>query len=118
MTISILIQWIGKFVNNNNLEEMYSHLLKLKNTTMLPIEIHLMTENLKENIDRFASLEPHSLIFHPEGLNDEEILGFIEQIKSYGIKVGLALKPNTSINSIKKYLNEIYILQIMSVEPR
>lgn len=97
---------------------MYSQFLKLKNTTMIPIEVHLMTKDLNVNIDRFASLEPHSLIFHPEGLKDKEILKYIEKIKSYGVKPGLALKPNTSVNSIKKYMDKIYVLQIMSVEPR
>ena len=84
---------------------------------MIHIEIHFMTKNLGKNIDRFASLEPYSLIFHPEGLTEEEINKYINQIKSYGVKPGLALKPNTSVDSIKKYLNDIYILQIMSVEP-
>ncbi len=107
----------GKFVIPNNLEEMYESFSKLKNITMMPIEVHLMTEDLEDNIDRFASLEPHSLLFHPEGLSDEEILKYIEQIKDYGVKPGLAVKPETSINSIKKYMDKIYILQIMSVEP-
>lgn len=107
----------GKFVEPNNLEDMYNHFSKLKSMTMIPIEVHLMTEDLEENIDKFASLEPHSLVFHPEGLTEEEVLKYIEQIKVYGIKPGLALKPNTSINSVKKYMDKIYILQIMSVEP-
>ncbi len=107
----------GKFVKNDNLEDMYEHLLKLRNITMIPIEVHLMTKNLKENISRFASLEPHSLIFHPEGIKEEEVLEYIKEIRSYGIKPGLAIKPETSINSVKKYLNKINILQIMSVEP-
>ena len=64
----------GKFVEQNNLEDMYDKFSKLKNITMIPVEVHLMTEDLEDNIDRFASLEPHSLIFHPEGLSDEEII--------------------------------------------
>ncbi len=107
----------GKFVTPNNLEEMYLAFSKLKNITMLPIEVHLMTKDLEENIDRFVSLEPHSLVFHPEDLSEEEVLKYINQIKSYGVKPGLAVKPNTSIESIKKYMDKIYILQIMSVEP-
>ena len=91
----------GKFVTPNDLEEMYLAFSKLKNITMLPIEVHLMTKDLEENIDRFASLEPHSLIFHPEDLSEEEVLKYINQIKSYGVKPGLAVKPNTSIESIK-----------------
>ena len=107
----------GKFVTPNNLDEMYEVFFKLKSLTMIPIEVHLMTEDLENNIDKFASLEPNSLVFHPEGLSEEEVLKYIAQIKEYNVKPGLAIKPDTSINSIKKYMDKIYILQIMSVEP-
>lgn len=108
----------GKFVVEDNIEEMFSQFSKLKSITMIPIEIHLMTKDLEENIDRFASLEPHTILFHPEGLDSNQITKYLDQIKDYGVKAGLVLKPDTSINSIKKYIDQISILQIMSVEPR
>ena len=41
----------------------------------------------------------------------------INYIHSLGIKAGLAINPNTSVDSIKKYLNSIDLLLVMSVEP-
>ena len=38
-------------------------------------------------------------------------------IKKRGIKVGLAIKPNTSVEHIVPYLQKIDLLLVMSVEP-
>lgn len=107
----------GKFVKKNNMEVMYEKARILKTLTMIPVEIHLMTKNLKENIMRFASLNPYSIIFHTEGLKTEDIKQCIKLIKSYGVKPGIAVSPKTGINSVKEYFNQINVLQIMTVEP-
>jgi ribulose-phosphate 3-epimerase len=41
----------------------------------------------------------------------------IELIKKEGKKVGISLKPKSSINLIKEFLEEIDLVLIMSVEP-
>ena len=38
-------------------------------------------------------------------------------IKSYGIKAGIAIKPNTNVRDIVPYLPYIDLILVMSVEP-
>ena len=48
---------------------------------------------------------------------NKNIHELINQIKSLNYKVGISLKPNTSIETIIPYLNQIDLVLIMSVEP-
>ena len=41
----------------------------------------------------------------------------LSKIKECGVKRGLAIKPNTDINLLKPYLDNIDIILIMTVEP-
>ena len=53
----------------------------------------------------------------PACKDDTEVDKYIEQIKGRECKVGLAIKPNTDIEKIAKFLPKINLLLIMSVEP-
>ena len=48
---------------------------------------------------------------------NKDIPKIINLIKSLGYQVGIAIKPNTDINQIKDYLNDIDRIIVMSVEP-
>ena len=41
----------------------------------------------------------------------------IEKIKSRNVKVGLSIKPKTSVDEIKEYINLVDLILIMTVEP-
>ncbi|MBI4152750.1 ribulose-phosphate 3-epimerase [Candidatus Woesearchaeota archaeon] len=58
-----------------------------------------------------------TIIFHPEPLSGQKILALITQIKSLKKKVGLALKPETNVASIKKYLFLLDHVLILTVHP-
>ena len=55
------------------------------------------------------------ITFHPEATPD--VSKTIDLIKKEGKKVGISLKPKSQIDLIKKYLKEIDLVLIMSVEP-
>lgn len=80
-----------------------------------PTEIHLMVDDVKSYIDKYKDLKPEYIIFHIESKQD--ILELINQIKSYGIKVGIAINPNTDISVLIPYLKHIEQILVMSVEP-
>lgn len=108
----------GKFVKNNTQEKMLDYASAIKQISNIPLEIHLMVENVKENIDDYISLEPNIITFQIEALkSEEEILEMIKYIKENNIRVGLAIKPNTSIEEIYKFLPYIHQILIMTVEP-
>ena len=104
----------GKFVPNKafcNLEE----ILAINNNTQKKLNIHLMVENPLEYIENLKNLNIGFIIFHVEIISD--VHEVISKIKSYGYKVGLALKPDTEIFRLEPFLSEIDMVLVMSVEP-
>ena len=78
-----------------------------------PLDVHLMVDSLK-TVKEYALLKPEYLTFHVEILEDYEI---IDYVKSLGVKVGLAINPETKIDKLIPYLDDIDLVLFMSVEP-
>ena len=86
----------------------------LKNTNKM-LDIHLMVDNPIKYILEYKNLSPKFVTIHSEINNNIDDL--IDLIKSYGIGVGLSIKPKTSVEFIEKYLDKVDNVLIMSVEP-
>ena len=88
---------------------------KLRPVTNKTFDVHLMIEPVDQYIKDFADAGADIITFHPEATpNTEET---IKLIKKFNKKVGISLKPKSDINLIEKYLREIDLILIMSVEP-
>ena len=108
----------GRFVENDTSETMRIYCEYLNQITNVPIDVHLMVTNIKEYVDSYSIFNPNIITFHYEACKDDtEVDKYIEQIKGRECKVGLAIKPNTDIEKIVKFLPKINLLLIMSVEP-
>lgn len=103
----------GKFVNNYQMP--VKEILEISKYTKKPLDIHLMVENPLKYIDKLIELPIEYITFHIELAQDIEEL--INECKNKGYKVGLAIKPDTSIKRLKPYLKLIDLILIMSVEP-
>ena len=66
-------------------------------------------------IKDFANAGADIITFHPEATKDTAKT--ISLIRKEGKKVGISLKPKSKIDLVEKYLNEIDLVLIMSVEP-
>lgn len=86
----------------------------LKNTNKM-LDIHLMVDNPIKYILEYKNLSPKFITIHSEINNNIDDL--VDLIKSYGIGVGLSIKPKTSVEFIEKYLDKVDNVLIMSVEP-
>jgi ribulose-phosphate 3-epimerase len=78
-------------------------------------DVHLMIDKVDNFIKDFASAGSDIITFHPEATDD--IKKTIGLIKEQGKKVGVSLKPNSSIDLIKDCYEELDLVLIMSVEP-
>lgn len=108
----------GKFVEKNNYQKMLDISSYIKRISNLPIDLHLMVENVKEAINDFIDYEPNIITFHLEACkNEEEVFEIIKIIKENHAKVGISIKPNTKIEDIYKFLPYIHLVLIMTVEP-
>ena len=108
----------GKFVEKNTAEMMHEYCNNIKQISNIPLDVHLMVENVKSYIDSFVPYEPNIITFHLEACKDkEEVLSLIKYIKENNIKVGLSIKPNTKVEEILEFLPLIHLALIMTVEP-
>ena len=87
----------------------------LRPLTKKTFDVHLMISPVDKYITEFANAGADIITFHPEATNN--MSKTIELIKKEGKKVGISLKPKSSINLIKEFLKEIDLVLIMSVEP-
>ena len=103
----------GIFVNNKQFP--IDEINRLLPYSKKPIDIHLMVKNPEKYINNLNNLNIKYITFHLE--IDNDINSLIKLIKSKGYKVGIAIKPNTNLTDVYKYLDDIDMVLIMSVEP-
>ena len=78
-------------------------------------DVHLMVEDPEKYIKDLNINNVDSITIHVE--IDKNINKLIKLIKSYGLEVGLAIKPNTNLSTLTRYLDNIDKVLVMSVEP-
>jgi ribulose-phosphate 3-epimerase len=92
----------------------------LRNHSDLFFDVHLMVSNPFDMLLPFIKAGANGISFHIEATESRftfppKIL--INTIKKNNLKCGLALKPKTPFSIIKKYLEYIDYIVLMSVEP-
>ena len=108
----------GKFVEKNTYNQMLEYASYIKRISNLPLDIHLMVEDIKSAIDDFLAVEPNIITFHLEACkNKEEVYELIKYIKDNNCKVGISVKPNTKIEEIYEFLPYVHMCLVMTVEP-
>ena len=108
----------GEFVENNTNNLMQEYLTSIKEISNIPLDIHLMVNNIKTFVDAYLPFEPNIITFHIEACkNKEEVLEIIKYIKNNNVKVGIAVKPKTKIEEIYEYIPLIHEVLVMTVEP-
>ena len=88
---------------------------KLRPLTKKVFDVHLMISPVDNFIKDFAKAGADIITFHPEATPN--ISNTINLIKKEGKKVGISLKPKSKIELIEKYIDQVDLVLIMSVEP-
>lgn len=108
----------GKFVEKDTYKKMLEYASYIKRISSLPLDVHLMVQNIDEAIEDFLSVEPNIITFHYEACKDkDEVMKYIKKIKENNCKVGLSIKPETNIEEIYEFLPYIHMCLVMTVEP-
>ena len=108
----------GKFVEKDTYQKMLNNASYIKRISNLPLDVHLMVEDVKATIDDFLAVEPNIITFHLEACKSkEEVYEIINYIKENNCKVGIAVKPNTKIEEVYEFLPYIHMCLVMTVEP-
>ena len=74
-----------------------------------------MIDDPLDYIDAFANAGADIITFHIEARSDP--LATIEKIRQKGIKAGLVIKPKTPVEAVFPYLDQLYMVLVMTVEP-
>lgn len=104
----------GSFVPNLNFGiKMVSDLRK--GTTGV-LDVHLMIVNPEKYIEQFAKAGSDYITIHYEATK-EDLKTLLEKIRSFGVKSGLSIKPDTDVSVLKELLPYCDMILIMSVYP-
>ena len=87
----------------------------LKGKTSLPFDVHLMINEPVRYIDDFAAAGADIITFHIEAATDVDAT--IEKIKAAGCKPAISIKPGTAAEAVLPYLDRVYMVLVMTVEP-
>ena len=88
---------------------------KLRPLTKKTFDVHLMISPVDNFIKDFSNAGADIITFHPEATSN--ISKTINLIKKENKKVGISLKPKSKIDLIEKYIDQVDLILIMSVEP-
>ena len=103
----------GKFVPNKTMP--FSEMKNIYKYTSKRLDVHLMVNAPMKYINDYATLNTEYITIHEE--IDVDIIEMLKLIKSYGIKCGLAIKPDTLVSDLVPYLPLLDLVLVMSVEP-
>lgn len=86
----------------------------MRKATKLPFDVHLMIEHPLLYVKRFSEYA-QIISFHIETKDD--IDETIEAIKEGGAKPALVIKPNTPVEELLPFIDKVYMVLVMTVEP-
>jgi ribulose-phosphate 3-epimerase len=101
----------GEFVPSKSIS--WKHIADL--FVKLKWEAHLMVAHPGEYIESFKQAGADRIIFHYESVGSAQQL--ISRIRDLGLKVGLAINPDTSVPAIASCINEIDSVLLLTVTP-
>lgn len=81
----------------------------------IPIEAHLMVARPMTWIEHVSRIPVDRIIIHVEAVEKPDDI--IREIRLHGRDIGLALRPKTPIDRVEPYLEDIDLVQFMTIEP-
>ena len=87
----------------------------IRKVTNIVFDVHLMIVSPERYVKEFAACGADSITFHLEAAEDVDAL--IDRIHGLGCKAGMSIKPQTPVETVRKYLGKLDMLLVMTVEP-
>lgn len=87
----------------------------VRDATTLPVDVHLMIESPDRWIEAFAEAGADWITVHLEACT--HLHRVIEQIRSAGVRPGVALNPATPVELLRDILPDVDLVLVMSVNP-
>lgn len=87
----------------------------IRKVTDRVFDVHLMIVEPERYLKEFKECGADSITFHLEATEDADET--IAMIRDLGCRVGMSIKPKTPVEAVRKYLNKLDMLLVMTVEP-
>lgn len=88
---------------------------QLRNITDLEFDCHLMVKDPEYFVDELLNIGVQQIVFHEETC--EHIDGMLNKIHAAGVRVGVALKPSTSLDTLNYILDKCDTVLLMLINP-
>ncbi len=94
-------------------------LKQLRAITQLPLDVHLMISNPKEQLPWFIECNPDIVTVHLEALDDPfaDAHEIADALHSKGMLCGISIKPDTPVEALASTLSVWDMVLVMSVYP-
>ncbi|MFM8805981.1 MAG: ribulose-phosphate 3-epimerase [Sphingomonadales bacterium] len=103
----------GRFVPNISFGPMLIHFFR--KATNKTCDVHLMIEEPERYVEAFQQAGADIITIHAEACT--HLHRNIQQLKSLGVKAGIALNPHTPVQILSEIIREIDLVCLMSVNP-
>lgn len=87
----------------------------LSRATALPLDVHLMIERPDDWVERYVEAGAAYVTVHIEAVHDAHRT--LARIRATGARAGLTLNPETPVDAVLPFLDEVDLLLVMSVHP-
>ncbi len=87
----------------------------LRPISKVPFDVHLMIDRPHRYLREFADAGADMITFHIEA--EDKVEETIAAIAALGIRPGLSVKPATPIEKVFPYLDKLFLVLVMTVEP-
>ena len=89
----------------------------MRKVSDLVLDVHLMIDRPLRYVKHFCEAGADYLTIHVEADTPENTMEAIRQIRQFGVKPGIVVKPNTPAEAIAQYLPLVDMVLVMTVEP-
>ena len=87
----------------------------LRPLTQVPFDVHLMIDRPDRYIETFVQAGADNITLHVEA--EPRVEETLDAIRALGVKPSLSVKPGTPIQAVYPYLDKLYMVLVMTVEP-
>ena len=104
----------GHFVPNLTIGPMVVR--SIRESTSLPLDVHLMIKEPERFVEPFARAGSNGLTIHVEA-SGKQTPALLQKIKGLGLRSGLALNPGTPLAKVVPFLSQVDMVLLMTVHP-